>query len=161
MKEVTHRKESTNCQAFIKKKLLSKNIDTKATRYGKMNEAVAIQAYVNYQLKRGINVKIDACGLYIHSSESWLAASPDAIVTDFFSGGQDRGCLEVKCPLTCEKMTFHNACRAVPSLKMVHKCFCRKSMHIFTKCKPKCMLPIFTGVTSSFGHQYRNLLYNV
>ena len=39
MKEVTHRKESTNCPAFIKKKLLPKNIDTKATRYGKMNEA--------------------------------------------------------------------------------------------------------------------------
>ena len=114
MKEVTHRKESINCQAFIKK-LLPKNIDTKATRYGKMNEAVAIQAYLNYQLKRGINVKIDACGLYVHSSESWLAASPDAIVTDVTLGGQDRGCLEVKCPLTCEKMTFHNACRAVPS----------------------------------------------
>ena len=88
MKEVTHRKESTNCQAFIKKKLLSKNIDTKATHYGKVNEAVAIQAYVNYQLKCGVNVKIDICGLYVHSSESWLAASPDAIVTDLTSGSR-------------------------------------------------------------------------
>ena len=115
MKEVSHRKESTNCQAFIKKKLLPKNVDTKVTHYGKRNEAVAIQAYINYQHKHGINVKVNACGLYVDSSESWLAASPDGIVTGLTSGGQDRGCLEVKCPLSCEKMTFHNVCSTVSS----------------------------------------------
>ena len=82
MKEVSHRKENTNCQVFIKKKLLPKNIDTKATHYGKRNEAVAIQAYVNYQHKHDIDVKVDVCGLFVDSSESWLAASPDGIVTD-------------------------------------------------------------------------------
>ena len=44
------------------------------------------------------------------SSEPWLAASPDAIVTDLTLGVQDRGCLGVKCPLTCEKITFQDAC---------------------------------------------------
>ena len=47
--------------------------DTKAVRYGKRNEEVAVKAYVNYQYQHGIAVKVSACGLYVDPSEPWLA----------------------------------------------------------------------------------------
>ena len=70
--------------------MLPKNINTKATQYGK-NEPVAVEAYISYQQKHGVNMKIQYCGLYVDSSEPLLAASPDAIVTDLTWVGQDRG----------------------------------------------------------------------
>ena len=50
-----------------------------------------------------VGVQVGSCGLSVDPSVPWLAASPDAIVVDPTQDHQKRGCLEVKCPYTCEK----------------------------------------------------------
>jgi len=42
MKEVCHRKETISCDSFIQRKLMPKPLNTKAVRYGKSNEELAI-----------------------------------------------------------------------------------------------------------------------
>ncbi|XP_065899160.1 uncharacterized protein [Dysidea avara] len=121
MKEVCHRKSSTSCEAFIRKKLGSKSINTPAVRYGQHNETIAVRSYVNYQNKRGIMIQVNSCGLSIDPSTPWLAASPDAIVVDPTQKHPKRGCLEVKCPLSCEKMLFAAACKNISGFCLVQK----------------------------------------
>jgi len=119
MKEVCHRKPSTSCDAFIQKKLVSRPINTPAIRYGQQNETIAVRSYVNHQNKRGINIQVNSCGLYIDPSVPWLAASPDAIVLDPTQQQQNKGCLEVKCPFSCEKVLFEAACKSISGFCLV------------------------------------------
>ena len=49
----------------------------------------------------------------------WLAASPDGIVYDYMEKDHKRGCLEVKCPLSCQKVLFTVACKEVQSFCLV------------------------------------------
>ena len=84
----------------------------------------------------------------------WLAASPDAIVVDPTQDHQKRGCLEVKCPYACEKILFAAACKEVPGFCLVLICPCQEHIHIFTKCRLKCMPLISHGVTYS-SKQYK------
>ena len=81
-----------------------KQIGTKGVQHGRKNEESAIKAYISYQHQCGIPVKVNPCGLHVASSEPWLAASPDGIVVDMSLSSQRRGCIEVKCPLVCEKL---------------------------------------------------------
>ena len=97
MKEVSHRKATTTCEAFVRKKLAPKSIDTPAVCYGK-HETIAIKAYVDYHNKEGIAVQVNSCGLSVDPTMPWLAASPDAFVVDPTQKHQMMGCLEVKCP---------------------------------------------------------------
>ena len=78
MREVSHRKETTRCHAFVQRKLIPKQLDTKPIRYGNSNEELAIKAYVTCRRKDGRTVNMHKCGLFIdHPAEPWLAASPD------------------------------------------------------------------------------------
>ena len=104
MKEVCHRKATTSCEAFVRKKLSAKPIDTFAIRYGNDHESVAIKSYVDHQNKIGKSVAVSSCGLSVHPSMPWLAASPDGIVYDASEEHFKRGCLEVKCPFSCNLM---------------------------------------------------------
>ena len=45
----------------------------------------------------------------------WLAASPDGIVYDSSEELYKRGCLKVKCPISCKSMPFDEACKQMPS----------------------------------------------
>ena len=102
MKEVCHRKDSTS--SFVSKKLAQKPVDVIATRYGKQHEKSAIASYLNYHKARGVMVNVHPCGLYVDVSIPWLAASPDGVVLDPTQyADKERGCLEVKCPILCEK----------------------------------------------------------
>ena len=49
MKEVSHRKATTSCEAFVRKKLSQRSINTPAICYGHDHESVAIKAYVDHQ----------------------------------------------------------------------------------------------------------------
>ena len=111
MKEVCHQKTTTSCEAFIRKKLTPRHIDTAAIRYGKDHESTAVKSYVDYQNKHGKAVKVNSCGLSVHPSTPWLAGSPDGIVFDPTEKCHNRGCLEVKCPQTCEKVPLTVACK--------------------------------------------------
>ena len=67
--------------------------------YGRAHEKDAISAYIDYCRSHGVVVNVRQCG-QVDVSLPWLAASPDGIVMDPKHG---EGCLEVKCPLSCEK----------------------------------------------------------
>ena len=119
VKEVCHCKETTSCHTFIQRKLMLKQIDTKVVQYGQNNEESAIKAYISYQHQHGIPVKVNPCGLHVDSSEPWLGVSPDGLVVDMSLSSQRRGCLEVKCPLVCEKTAFVDACKTVTAFCLV------------------------------------------
>ena len=113
MKEVCHRKDSTDCKAFLLKKLVPKTIHTAAIHYGNQHEQDAVTAYKNFHLKHyGTEVNVESCGLFVSPSEPWLAASPDGIVTNpLNSTTQHRGCLEVKCPILCKQKSITDVSR--------------------------------------------------
>ena len=46
-----------------------------------------------------IDVTVHKCGLFINVAIPWLAATPDSVVEI----GEEKGCLEVKCPFVCAK----------------------------------------------------------
>ena len=111
MNEVCHRIDSTS--AFISKKLAQKSIDVSATRYGQQHEQSAIASYVNHHRACGVMVCVQPCGLHVDSSSPWLAASPDRIVLDpSQSAYNQKGCLEVKCPILCETSLISDVSRS-------------------------------------------------
>lgn len=63
-------------------------------------------------------IKMRPCGLVVDISLPWLAASPDGIVMDPKHG---RGCLEVKCPLSCEAITVQEACRKLTAFCLIEQ----------------------------------------
>ena len=102
MKEVCHRKETTSCKSFLMKKLSCTAVTTAAMRYGIRHAQCAIESYKNFHKLNGTKITVEPCGLFVDSSEPWLAASPDGIV---FEGFQ-KGCLEVKCPFLCKQKSI-------------------------------------------------------
>lgn len=64
---------------------------------------------------------MSACGFVVGTSAPWLAASPDRLVLDFTQKEHEKGCLEVKCPLACEKITITEACRRVSAFYLVEQ----------------------------------------
>ena len=90
-----------------------RHIDTAAIRYGNDHESTAVKSYVDYQNKHGKVVKVNSCGLSVHPSTPWVAGSPDGIVFDPTEEHYNKGCLEVKCPQTCEKVPITVACRVL------------------------------------------------
>ena len=119
MKEVCHRKATTSCEAFVRKKLSPGSIDIPAIRYGSDHESVAIKSYMDYQRKMGKSIVVNSCGLSVHPSLPWLATTPDGIVYDASEEHYKRGCLEVKCPFSCNNMLFEVACKEVSNFCLV------------------------------------------
>ena len=112
MKEVCHRKDSTSCRSFLVKKLSSIPTITAAICYGIRHELYAIESYKNHRKLNGAEITVEPCGLFVDSSEPWLAASPDGIVFEAFqNNGYHKGCLEVKCPILCKQKLITNVCR--------------------------------------------------
>ena len=144
MKEVCHRKPTTCCTAFVQKRLNPKPLNTVAVRYGRAHESDAISSYLGYYRSRGVAIELRSCGLVVDVSLPWLTASPDGIVMDPKHG---EGCLEVKCPLSCETITVQEACKKVTAFCLIdekgvitllkaHSYFyqVQTQMHV-TKCK--------------------------
>lgn len=78
-------------------------------------EAEAVRKYQELKTAAlGRPVSVRECGLFIDARRSWLAASPDGIVTD----GKDGPwlfCLEVKCPYKHRNSRVEDACRDDPA----------------------------------------------
>jgi len=122
MREVCHRKASTSCTAFVQKKINPKVLSTPAVCYGREHKNDAISAYIKYQRNcRGVVVEAHECGLVVDKTLPWLAASPDGIVFDPSEKDNKRGCLEVKCPFSCEKKTVLEANRSVPAFCLIEQ----------------------------------------
>ena len=106
MKEVCHQRPTTSCDAFVKRKLSLSPVSVPAIEYRRKNEQLAISSYLNYQKASGKILQVQSCGLFVDHRNPWLAASPDAIITDLSDVGNPRGCLEVKCPYVCESRSI-------------------------------------------------------
>ena len=114
MKEVSHRRATTPCDAFLQRKLAPSFKGNAATRYGLAHEKDVIAYKEHLSGLQGKEVQVQLCGLLVHSAAPWLDASPDALVVDMSEeGGKTEGCLEVKCPLECQKKTISKACKEV------------------------------------------------
>ena len=80
MKEICHKKSTTSCSPFIRKKLAARSIETTAIAYGNKHEKDAISSYIGYHKSRGTDIEVTKCGLIVVASTPWLAASPDGIL---------------------------------------------------------------------------------
>lgn len=77
----------------------------KAIRFGKENEDVAAQLYMQYQNFNGSpGTKVFNCGLFVNPHFPWLGASPDRLVYDP-NARPSIGGLEVKCIESAQGMT--------------------------------------------------------
>lgn len=121
MKEVCHQRISTSCTAFIKKKINRVSLNTTAIYYGREHEKDVIDSYVDYQVKRGVAIEVQKCGLVVSALLLWLAASPDAIVSDPTLKEDSQGCIKVKSPFSYEKISISEACRTVAAFCLVVK----------------------------------------
>lgn len=68
---------------------------SKATEWGLHHEDVAVKAYELEMANNHTNFKVEKSGLHIDVANTFLGASPDAMVSCACCGN---GCLEVKCP---------------------------------------------------------------
>lgn len=77
---------TTRQQAYDRAMGVDKFVGNDATRWGVANESNGILAYTAHT-----GNLVDATGLHVHKSTSWLAGSPDGLVGT-------SGMIEVKCP---------------------------------------------------------------
>ena len=81
-----------------------------ATKWGKTNEAVALEKYKQHQHAVGHDsVHYCQSGFVICKDHPYLGASPDALVYDP-SSKDPFGLAEVKCPYSYRYMTLTQAC---------------------------------------------------
>lgn len=70
-------RESTSCASKVKAIVYPKEINAISLQYGRESEDIARQT-----IEREINIKIQRCGLFIDSKDSFLGASPDGLIED-------------------------------------------------------------------------------
>ena len=93
---VYKRKEATSPKNLVEDILSAKKKWSKtppSIQHGIDNEPIARELYVK---EKGNQCQVDECGLYVHPMHSWLAASPDGLVTDPCTN-PPQGLLEIKC----------------------------------------------------------------
>ncbi|RVE65312.1 hypothetical protein OJAV_G00134840 [Oryzias javanicus] len=107
-------------------------VQTRAMSWGIQMEAEAVRKY--QELKSAVlgrPVSVQECGLYIDPERSWLAASPDGIVTDSRTG-QRLLSLEVKCPFKHRHRRVEDACRDDPAFCLQLQPGCPPRYHLKT-----------------------------
>lgn len=90
--QVCKRLPHTSCDKLVTRLLYSNEIDVHSLRYGRENEAVAIQEL------RAAGMDISECGLFIDMELPYLAATPDGLL------GED-AIVEIKCPSAAGNLT--------------------------------------------------------
>ena len=89
--------------------MLTKNIKSSAILRGRENEENAIIALANELKKTHVNVKIEKCGLRLHSNHHFIGASADGIGSCDCHG---KLLIEVKCPFKHKDKMSINDCLA-------------------------------------------------
>ncbi|KAB0790599.1 hypothetical protein PPYR_14993 [Photinus pyralis] len=95
--KVAKLRPTTSTANIVKALLYQGDWGNTATQYGNENEQRAIQ---DFELITGL--KVSPCGLFIDENNSFLAASPDGLVSD-------EALLEVKCPYNARFSTPEEA----------------------------------------------------
>lgn len=100
--KICKRKNYISCAPLVKSIVTSKDLShIPSIAYGKENEEQALQ-----QLAHQENIKISKCGLFVHKTYCFLAATPDGIFKD---KEEKTGVVEVKCPHAAKDMNPENA----------------------------------------------------
>lgn len=95
----------------VKELLYSSFRGNEATRYGSLKEPETLQQYLTHQQRNGhLDLKVEACGLFVSLSNPWLAASPDGCVLDPSNPDHPLGLLEMKNPFQMRDKTISEAC---------------------------------------------------
>lgn len=129
----------------------TKNLNVKATKYGKDTEPLAFECY---KLKHNPHVK--KCGLVVHPTENWVAGSPDGVDC------QSSVLLEIKCPgnehssldelmetPAVRKYINTNAANEV-SLKQNHVYYCQVQINMWILNCPTCDFIIYSKKDNDF-----------
>lgn len=90
-------KPYTSCISTVENILYSKEIISKATQYGILNEATAINAIAKF-----LQTPIQKSGIYIDAEIPYLGATPDGVI---LNNGKVIAVVEVKCPYSAKDMT--------------------------------------------------------
>lgn len=114
-------RNTKSVEKLVSDMLYPKKIDTPATKYGNKNESKAKALY-----KQMYNVEIKDVGLIVKYKQPWLCGSPDGVVIEglcsspdeeliegspdeeVIEGGLIKKIVEIKCPMTCEKVPIVN-----------------------------------------------------
>ena len=70
-------------------------LNSKAVKWGKESEKIALQEYEDFMKKYHVNFSVSNSGLIVHSEHGFIASSPDGIVNCDCHGW---GLVEIKCP---------------------------------------------------------------
>ena len=146
-------------KTFITNRLSPKTINSATINSGRKNEHTAIECYIQYQKKRGMDVTVHNCGFFINVAIPWLAATPDSVVEI----GEEKGCLEVKCPFVCAKKSItaasveksfclHNS-NGKLQLKTCHQYYYLSSADVIN-----CLLLDCLGVILLYGLQVKEFM---
>lgn len=129
----------------------TKNLNVKATKYGKDTEPLAFECY---KLKHNSHVK--RCGLVIHPVENWMAGSPDGIDC------KSSVLLEIKCPghehLSLDEIMETPSVRKYIktnaedeiSLKQNHLYYCQVQINMWILNCPTCDFIIYSKKDNDF-----------
>ena len=157
--EIYHRRPETPPTALVVRLLQQRQVVSPAIQWGVQQEAVALQAYVDYQHDNG-HTGLTVCGVGFHVSIShpFLGASPDGGVYDPSCTGEPYGFLEIKCPYShrnstpeeaCESSTFCCSLETVGDTKEIrlrtsHKYYCQVQGQMGVGSRPWCDFVVYT-----------------
>ena len=124
-----------------------------ATLYGKHFEKVALDCIVRSLEATSSVVEVMESGLVVNSSEPWLGALPDGIVTVHVDG--EKHLVEIKCPYAAREMVIEEAVSNVKSfclsrendkltLKRSHKYFYQVQVLLHVCKLTKCFFVVWT-----------------
>lgn len=122
------------------------NPNIKSLKYGREMEPVAKEIYVKEICRTRENVKSEKCGIVLDSVHTYIAASPDLLVSCSCCGD---GCVEIKCPLITKCSTCLSFCSCnIPvylsnksgklSLKINHSYFAQVQGQMFVTGRKWC-----------------------
>ena len=104
-------KKTTKRSKKVKELLYSTFQGNESTRYGMEMEGTARTEYITHQqMNKHPDMSVTDSGLFISQENSWLAATPDGIVTDSSEHSNSIGLLEIKNPFSKRNMTMSEAC---------------------------------------------------
>lgn len=100
------KRKKQDCTKLVERLTNShKNLNVSFLNYGRSNEDIVANYYVQYQERHGHpGIKVFPCGLVVNPKYSWLGASPDRVVYDPTSDPPYGG-LEIKCIESGKGMT--------------------------------------------------------
>ncbi len=111
--QVYHFRPSTPPDSLVKTLLVGKVISTPAIEWGRINESVALQAYIKHKSDLG-NTMMIVCkaGFCICEEHPYLGASPDGYVLDPQAQADSQyGLVEIKCPYKYRKCSLVDAAK--------------------------------------------------